>query len=410
MKEPTFVLILSHWMTPAAEVGAKRFAYIGRELEERGYDVHVIAAELSASARLDDTLPAPRQVYRVPAAFRVPIGRAKGWRRAAAAIARHTVSRVADNEVGWASRAASEGWKLAAGRRNGVVIVTMPPYSSAIGALRVARRTGLPLVLDYRDPWTGYPWPDRFNRPLAKRVARSIEEAVVRGSAARVLNTPEMRDYFEAAYPWVNRDRNRVIRNGLDLSSRPRPGKHPGLDLVYAGEIYNDRSLLPVLRALEELKRADDRFEGVRLTMFGFLSEPKRREIAAAGLESLLSVREPVPRDELVDMLRSARALVAVSGEQMRYSVPFKVYEYIGVRRPILAVSPDGSALHRFIEEFGVGAHLDAAIEVGGAAQLRAVLEGDFGEELDRAGADLCWSRLADDYAELIDECTQNRG
>lgn len=408
MSEPTFVLVISHWMTPAAEVGAKRFAYLGRELESRGYDVHVVAAELSASDRLDDTLPAPQDVHRVSAAFRVPTGPTSGWKRIVAAVARRTVCRVADNEVGWAPRAALEGWKLASGRRNGVVIVTMPPYSSAMAAVRLARRAGLPLVLDYRDPWTGYPWPDRFHRPVAKHIARRMERAAIRASTARVLNTPEMRDYFEAAFPWADRAWNRVIRNGMEPSFELLSGQQPSLDLVYAGEIYNDRSLVPVLRALDELRRSDARFEAVRLTMFGFLGEPKRREIAAAGYESLITVRDPVPRDQLMGVLRSARALVAISGEQMMYSVPFKVYEYIGARRPLLAVSPQGSALHRFMNDFGVGAYLDPATEVGGVAQLRAVLDGDFNDELDRARAALSWSRLADDYAALIDECVQN--
>lgn len=403
--ERPFVLVMSHWMTPAAEVGAKRFAYLGQALERRGYDIHVVAAELSASPRLDETLPVPRRVSRISAAFRVPTGANAGWRRVAAALARRTISGVTDNEIGWVSNAAREARRLAAGRRRGVLIVTMPPYSSALAAVRVARQTGLPLVLDYRDPWTGYPWPDRFRRPVARRIARRLESMAVKLSAARVLNTPEMRDYFEASFPWADSRRNRVIRNGIDLPVEQRPEARSGPALVYAGEIYNDRSLVPVLTALRDLIRVSPQYEGMRVTMFGELSDLKRSEISAAGLDYLLDLRGVVPRQELIGVLRSARALIAVSGEQMRYSVPFKVYEYIGAGRPVLAISPAGSALHKFIEEYRVGAHLDSNMRTGGSAALRAVLEDDFDDALSSALDALSWSRMAGVYADLLDEC-----
>src|SRR6185503_19385931 len=66
-----------------------------------------------------------------------------------------------------------------------------------LAGARIARRLGWPLILDYLDPWSAHHWPRWRRGAVSAWFARRIEARLVRQSAARVLNTPAMRDSFE---------------------------------------------------------------------------------------------------------------------------------------------------------------------------------------------------------------------
>ncbi|MBC7818294.1 MAG: hypothetical protein IAG10_15520, partial [Planctomycetaceae bacterium] len=59
-----------------------------------------------------------------------------------------------DPQVLWNSRAIEAGLRILGQRTHDAIFVTAPPFSSLLIGAELARRTGLPLVLDYRDEWS----------------------------------------------------------------------------------------------------------------------------------------------------------------------------------------------------------------------------------------------------------------
>jgi hypothetical protein len=123
-----------------------------------------------------------------------------------------------------------------------------------IAGKRIARRLRWPLILDYRDPWSAYDWPQWHRGWLAQWLGARIEARLVRASAARVLNTPNMRDWFEESFPGAEPARNFVVPNGFDAApgTNSPPSTGP-IEIMHAGEIYGSRSLLSLLRAVDRL-------------------------------------------------------------------------------------------------------------------------------------------------------------
>jgi glycosyltransferase involved in cell wall biosynthesis len=349
------LLIVSYHFAPSPLVGAKRFSFLAREFTKLGYDVHVIANELDDTPHgpPDASLPAAASVHRVRAPLALPLRGGGAWRRKVNSLASRLLAPVGV-EYSWAGAATRKALEIARDLPPGVVIATSPPHASLIAGRRIARELGWPLIVDYRDPWSGYDWPAWRKSAFVNALARRVEAPIVRASAARVLNTPAMREAFEQHFPDVPGARNFVIPNGFDAVPAGAPPSPTGaIELVHAGEIFKGRSLVPVLRAAQRLGAAHSR--PVRVTTYGELPAPERERIRDAGLASFLTVKPRIPFAQLFAELQAAHAQIAIVGDHMLYSTPYKVYDYMAAGRPILGLAPPGAALFGLLADSGAG-------------------------------------------------------
>jgi len=400
------LLIVSYYFAPSPLVGAKRFSFLAREFARLGYNVHIVTNGIGDSphGREDGSLPICGTVHRVGAPFEVPVRGNGLFPRFANAVLRRLLAPVGLDYF-WARAATQRALEVAAKLPRGIVIATSPSHAALIAGARVARRMKWPLILDYRDPWSAYDWPAWHRGWISQWFARRIEGALVRRSAARVLNTPSMRDWFEESFPQAPPNRNFVIPNGFDAVASDQPPSSTGpIEIVHAGEIYGSRTLVPLLRAVEILcQRHPER--PIHVTTYGAMPSLEWERIREAGLDRFIEERPRIPFAELFAELQRAHVLLAVVSEHMTYSVPYKIYDYMAAGRPILALAPPDAALHELLMDSDAGlcvGHTDVddiadALEktlFGAAAPTRARID------------HFRWSNLAVDYREAIETAT----
>jgi glycosyltransferase involved in cell wall biosynthesis len=400
------VLIISYWFAPSPAVGAKRFSFLAREFARQGYDVHVITHETRdwSDWQTDGSLPLAGQVHRCAESVKLPLAGRSLLHRAANSLLRRLLAPFGW-EILWARAATRKALEVA--RQNhlqdGVVIATSPAHAALIAGSHIARQLGWPLILDYRDPWSAHDWPRWRRSATSQWFARRLERRYLRRSAARVLNTPAMRGAFEKFFPRADRHRNYVIPNGFEAAGGeppPLPVEGP-VEIVHAGEIFKGRSLVPVLEAAARLAARFPR-RPIRVTTFGDLPEAERRRIRAAGLEEFVTVRPRIPFQELFAELRRAHLLLAVVGDHMIYSTPYKVYDYMAVGRPILGIAPRGAALFVLLADSGAGTCVEAGDSAGIERALEKFLVGEatpLRARVDR----FRWANLAQQYRQVIE-------
>jgi glycosyltransferase involved in cell wall biosynthesis len=400
------VLIISYWFAPSPAVGAKRFSFLAPEFARQGYDVHVITHETRdwSDWKTDGSLPLAGHVHRCAESVKLPLAGNRLFHRAANAVLRRLLAPLGW-EVLWARAAERKALEVAHGfnLRNGVVIATSPAHAAVLAGGSIARQLGWPLILDYRDPWSAHDWPRWRRSALSQWLARRIERPCIRRSAARVLNTPAMRASFERCFPRADRQRNFVIPNGFQAAAGdlpPVPATGP-IEIVHAGEIFKGRSLVPVLEAAARLEKRFPR-RPVRVTTYGELPEAEWQRIRAAGLERYVEVRPRVPFQELFARLQQAHLLLAIVGDHMVYSTPYKVYDYMAVGRPILGIAPRGAALFELLADSGAGVCLEAGDSAGIERALEQFMIGEVTAM--RARVDrFRWSNLAVQYRHVIE-------
>lgn len=407
------LLVVSYHFAPSPLVGAKRFSFLTREFTRLGFDVHVITHEVrdSAHGRADNSLPLHGTVHRVAAGFE-PVVMSHGpvrqptqrgpWRKLQAAVFRRLLAPVGP-EYFWSRAAVRKALDVARDLPPGIVIATSPPASSLLAGTAIARRLRWPLILDYRDPWSAYEWPEWHRGGIAQWLATRIEGRLVRRSAARVLNTPDMREWFEEIFPFAPRARNFVVRNGFDaVAAGDAPLDEGPLHIVHAGEVYGSRTLVPLLLAIQRLE-ARHPSRPIRVTTFGRLPAAEWQRIRSAGVEHLVEERARVPFASLFPELQRAHVLLAIVSEHMTYSTPYKVYDYMAAGRPILGLAPPGAALRELLTESGAGHGADAQ-DVDGIEQALERCLFDPPAAPDGRLEEFQWTHLARRYHAVIDE------
>ena len=261
-----------------------------------------------------------------------------------------------DEQLLWAPSAAVVGCR--ADRRHPVELLysSAPPFSTHLAAGLLKGQLGVPWVADFRDPWIG----NSFARPLSaphRRMQAALERWIVSRADRSIFASGRLRDRYATRYPTLA-DRFAVIPNGYDLAelaaaraaaaglARADDG---AFHLVYAGSLYGADELALFLDGVELLAvRRADLAERLRVEFIGWF-DADNRALAARRLPRLDPVVQHlgfVPREEALARVAAADAglLLMADAPGRDQVVGSKLYEYIGLDKPVLAVVPPGEA------------------------------------------------------------------
>jgi glycosyltransferase involved in cell wall biosynthesis len=431
------VLIVTYHFPPDAEVGGVRPLQIARHLPKFGIEPWVLTVEPRFAESPNDGLmpigvPEDRilrtHVNKTPLDRLVSLRRRLKWVRQGddQASAGNRASPVGssrfwewarhwlgfpDPRFGWyrpAVRAADEAM-----RRVGfdAVLSTSPPRVAAFIAAELARRHGLPWVMDLRDPWWGlYPTlksRDRQSATVAFLQDRLFRRSVTRASLV-VHNTERMRELTCRMLPDAA-SKTRCIPNGCDTEwHAQRTGSRPtSFRIGYYGHIMANRSATVFLQGLRlwlDSARPDPLQTAVRFVGSGF-AEVARQGLVL-GLSQFIQLTPPVPRLEVPAQIEGDFVLLLIANGQP-LQIPGKAYEYLAAGRRILALTDhDGATADLVSSQQG-------CIVAEGASEVRAALEAFYQEYrggadawIDRSTllADLEYGRRVEQFAELLRE------
>jgi glycosyltransferase involved in cell wall biosynthesis len=260
---------------------------------------------------------------------------------------------VPDDMVLWVGGAVRAGTRAHDRAPVDAIYSSSPPISDHLAAGLLARRIRKPWIADFRDPWIG----NAFARPLPaphRAVQRRIERWIVERAERVVLATETMRRQFADRYP-QRAERFIHIPNGYDPADLALPGGEPPFTravdgqfrLVHAGSVYGADAFSLFLDGVERLLTRDPSVrDRLRVKFVGWFSEASqaiaRRRLPR--LEPVVRQTGFVPRSQAIAIERAANAgLIVLAGSGNR--APFattKLYEYLGLGLPVLAVVPPG--------------------------------------------------------------------
>lgn len=257
-----------------------------------------------------------------------------------------------DDHLSWLPFAAWSGAEIVRRRRVDVVFSTSPPVTGHLVAGLVSRVTGVPWVADFRDPWIGNAFLPQLS-PVHRAAQRWLERWIVSSAVAVIAATPTLAASLRARYP-ERAAVIHVITNGFDREEldpfRRSPEPSDRLRLVYSGSAYGG-VVAPFVAGLERFATArPDLASRLSVEFVGWLDADSRHRIEAldrdastAGIVTTVGHR---PRAEALATVAGADAALYLLDDDPRKSlfVGGKLYEYIGLGVPILAVVPAGDA------------------------------------------------------------------
>jgi len=313
-----------------------------RLLDEVRSGTRVLRAELTTS------IWARRLCAVLPGGLRQRVEPALAWRLAG-------LWTVPDEVAPWRSAAVEAAVQAHRETPFDAILATGWPWTSFLIAHDVAKRTGLPYVLDYRDQWRPSgtaAWEGET--ALQRRLSPRLERRAAAGASALVTVTPTLGRALEKD---TGREGFECITNGFepkDFADLPPP---PGDGLVrvsYTGVWRPGYGPDLLYQAVQRLKAARaPGLERLRVDTAGFAPGPA----ATYGVQDVIYEHGRVSHaDALRLMTDSDLVFLPVSeGFYALAALPGKLFEYLGSGRPILAATLPNSEVARVITDVGGG-------------------------------------------------------
>ena len=247
-----------------------------------------------------------------------------------------------------------------------VIVSTGPPHSMHLIARKVSLATGIPWVADFRDPWTKIFYFKHLHLSArARRRHEELERQVLDDATAVVAVSPLVQEEFRT----MTRTRIELITNGFDPDDYAGTVEPDGFfNLTHTGLFAADGNPLALWKVLGDKVREDTEFaRRLRLRLVGKTDAPVLDAIRSAGLseqlvdlgyqDHLTAVREQMGASVLLLPLREE--------PEYRATLPGKLFEYLGARRPILGIGQTDGAMARVVAQARAGEVYDWPDEAG---------------------------------------------
>ena len=387
------VLVVTYYFPPSGGPGVQRTLKTVRYLREAGYEPVVLTVEAGAYPSLDPSLgadvPDGVEVIRTPAPDPFALYARLTGRSRQQAVAVGTVeadsvaARLAlwlranvflpDARVGWvpfARRAAKErlGDAARAVAPFAAVVTSGPPHSAHLVGLGL-RRTGVPWVADFRDPWTAINFYDELPMTgLAMTLDRRLERRVLRGADAVTTVSPSWARLLESDIG-LPAGSVHVIHNGVDEADVEGGAavRDDAFVLAHVGSLYATRNPTALWAALARL-RSDGAIPKAVVRLVGRVDGAVLADARAAGVP--VEAEAYVPHGEAVrEMARAALLLLSIEPFPAdRGMITGKLYEYLASGRPVLGVGPTDGDAEALLAATG-GGHVHGRAAVDGLAE-----------------------------------------
>lgn len=257
-----------------------------------------------------------------------------------------------------------------------LIVSTGPPHSMHLIALGLKKHVDIPWIADFRDPWTDIDfyrklkltrWADRKHRKLERKVLETADHVVT-------VSNSWAKDLQKKNYKKIE-----VIHNGFDpqdFENVSFPNNNT-FSITHLGAFNRDRNPSMLWKVLGQLAKENNNFKKTLcIQLIGQTDLFVIQDIKKNGLKKNLVQTDHLPHKKGLDELsKSQILLLPINNSPNAYGIlPGKMYEYMAVKRPILAIGPSGADFARILEETKSG----IAVEYSDMEGMKAALKNYF--------------------------------
>ena len=273
----------------------------------------------------------------------------------------YTVLFFPDEYIGWLPFGVLKGRDIVKNKEIDVIVSSGPPNTVHIIGLLLQKITGKKWIVDFRDLWNQYYLNyNPYNIGIKNEFDSFMERTTVTHADGIIVVSDIMKAQLLARFPGVPSDKVTVITNGYDSADFndivPYDFKKKFV-VTHFGTFFKWRNPLNFLKALRNLiDKHNDFREDVLFVCMGIINEHVVRYIDSLRLRPYVQIIDYKPYYEGLKYLKGSDIFLLITGE-LAYNenmLTTKLFDYIGGKKPILAITGDG-ALKEFIEEYSLG-------------------------------------------------------
>lgn len=373
------ILLIAYAFPPFPASGALRAEKVARTFQRARHDVRVITSRLpgeDSGPRVDEAGLLVRTVPCWPNPRHLLVGMKRRTARSRASpeavddeatfLGKHPADQkwkrrilsllwLPDDLQGFIVPALYTAVRMMAREPADLAYTTSPPASDHLAGLLLKRLTGIRWAVEFRDPWVhAHAKPLEVRSQAIDRLETWLEQCTLRSADHIIAASEGIGSLLAARAGPRGSHKITIVLNGIEKMAPAAPAlpapEHP-FRILHLGALYNGRDPRPFLSGLALLKREGvvdaDHFElhfvGVGRT-YGQISVEKFAH--DLGISDVVQFRDWIPHAEAQAAIEAADLLLLFAQHQPQ-QVPNKLYEYLGARKPILALADDeGETAH----------------------------------------------------------------
>lgn len=244
-----------------------------------------------------------------------------------------------------------------------VIVTTGPPHSMHLIGLELRKKSRVKWLADFRDPWSDWDILDKLGvRGIARSIHRKQERKVLKYADVVLTASGGIRKSLQDKDSEANVT---VITNGYDPDDLvPVDTQDNKFRITHMGLLNELRNPEVLWKCLEEICEESPTFKtDLELVLAGMVSGSILDRIKSSEhLRGVLNYLGYVSHEKVLEYYQNSSLLLLLLNprDESQLIIPGKIFEYLMVGKPVLAIGKPQSEVHRILEDTNGGEMLSA--------------------------------------------------
>lgn len=367
------VLIISYYWAPSGGPGVQRILKFVKYLPQFGWQPIILTVENGNYPSIDKSLlaeiPAGCRVYKTKSFEPFELYKSLTGRQGDQKIPTFILNRkekestveklsrwmranvfVPDAKIGWRKYILKEGLKVIEKENPDIIFSSSPPHSLQLGAMKLAKKSGLKWVADFRDPWSDAFWQKDIKRMQFARAKDKKYEREVLSHADHITSVSKT---VAANYNKIVPHNYTVIPNGFDETDfNFNLEKRDKFVISYTGTLGESQRINNFIETLNGLDAYIK--QNLEINFYGTFHPSILK--AAAGC-NLINVFNNIDHNKVVKVMSESQILLLVIPDSPGNEgiLTGKLFEYMATGNYVLGIGPVNGDASEILNETGAG-------------------------------------------------------
>lgn len=271
---------------------------------------------------------------------------------------------IPDDKKGWAKRAFQKASEVLNNEHYDLIFATAPPFSSLTLASKLSEQFSIPLVLDYRTLWYGNQFAV-YPTYIHKLILKKYEYNALKRADKIIVANRRIKERLMDFYKFIDHNDIVIIPQGFDpedtekLAFQSDPKSK--MKIIYSGIFFDTVTPKFFLDAFKLLSQErPDIASNIELHFVGLLQADHKAYIKKLRIQNFIVDHGFIEHQEALKKVSDSNVVWITAGKGRNADTfsSSKLFEFAGLKKPILALLPDGS-LKNYATEYGASFIID---------------------------------------------------
>jgi glycosyltransferase involved in cell wall biosynthesis len=344
------ILLCLYPFPPVGGPRSLRWMNLTKVLSEYGWKVDVLTAKPSAHDSFYDEslireLPPDVKVFRTFPGIYYSLTHLK--KRTARGFSKSTME--------WLPFGLWKGYQLVKSQEYEAIVSSGLPFVGHLVGYFLERKSQIPWVADYGDPFTFNPMTSKLKHLLGN----PVEKHILKDVAGMIVPLEEMRLEFLKFFPFLENVPTKEIGHGIpqNFEKIPPADFENKFVISYVGSLYKgDREPTQFFEALSSLSDNKELMGNIRVIIAGNTEQRYRDYASRLEIDAFIQFMGRIPYENSVSILKGSSAILLIGSKWSYHHFQYKVAECTVSRKPMIAIRQSTTDLGAdFIKKYNLG-------------------------------------------------------